>query len=239
MIEGLSFKPKNNNDYFVRNFDFIGEKPNICPFCLYGIDPIFMGAHMEIIDDEDYLFIVWKCPKCREIFLTKYKSEINMQTGNENWYCTIVGNFCSEEYKPTDEIKTISPRFCAVFNEAIIANSFGLTEIAGGGFRKALEILIKDYVIHVSPEKEQSILKGDLYKIIEENLKYITSGIASDDLEFISNVRKIGNSKVHYVDKYGDEDMERIKEYIFIIVNTIQNKLKIEKTNKKYNINCK
>ena len=44
-----------------------------------------------------------------------------------------------------ENIKKLSSNFCEIFNQAYVAELMKLNEIAGIGYRKALEFLIKDY----------------------------------------------------------------------------------------------
>jgi hypothetical protein len=44
-------------------------------------------------------------------------------------------------------ISKVSPDFCAIYEEAFKAEQYSLLLVAGPGYRKALEFLIKDYII--------------------------------------------------------------------------------------------
>lgn len=43
------------------------------------------------------------------------------------------------------EIQEISPSFVKIYNQALAAEELNLSEIAGMGYRKSLEFLIKDF----------------------------------------------------------------------------------------------
>ncbi|MEK0405122.1 hypothetical protein WNX62_16005, partial [Lactiplantibacillus plantarum] len=49
------------------------------------------------------------------------------------------------------QISDISPRFVSVYTQSFKAERIGLAELAGMGYRKALEMLVKDYAIHKFP----------------------------------------------------------------------------------------
>lgn len=58
------------------------------------------------------------------------------------------------------EIKNISPRFIEIYNQSEMTGCLGLNEVAGCGFRKSLEILIKDYcIVHLS--HNEKIIKNE------------------------------------------------------------------------------
>lgn len=53
-------------------------------------------------------------------------------------------------------IKTFSLKFIEIYNQALKAEAIELNEISEMGFRKALEFLIKDYVILRKPDKAEN-----------------------------------------------------------------------------------
>lgn len=64
-------------------------------------------------------------------------------------------NFKEREFDA--KLKKVSPQFVKVYNQALKAEEFSLDEIAGLGYRKALEFLIKDFAIYNNPEKAEWI----------------------------------------------------------------------------------
>lgn len=87
-----------------------------------------------------------------------------------------------------------------------------LDEIAGLGYRKALEFLIKDFAIHEHPDEEESIKAKPLAKCIKS---YITN-------ENITTLAErsawIGNDEAHYIRKQEDRDVSDMKAFIQAIV---------------------
>ena len=83
-----------------------------------------------------------------------------------------------------------------------------LNEIAGIGYRKALEFLIKDYCIDKNKEQEEKIKKEPLSQVI-------TNYILSDKIKnFAKASIWIGNDETHYVRKYEDKDIKDLKRFI-------------------------
>jgi len=77
----------------------------------------------------------------------------------------------------------ISPDFCKIYQQALVADQHELTEITGIAFRKAFEILVKDYAAYLNQNvNKQEILKLSLKQTID---KYFKS------TEFESIFRKI------------------------------------------------
>ena len=70
-----------------------------------------------------------------------------------------------------DNIGNISPSFCEIYNQAYTAEQTDLNEIAGMGYRKALEFLIKDYCIYKNKSEEENIKNSLLGQVINNHMK--------------------------------------------------------------------
>ena len=69
----------------------------------------------------------------------------------------------TSERKEFDErILKMSPRFVEIYNQSQKAEQSELTEICGMGYRKALECLIKDYLLNVKKMGEEEVLSMQL-----------------------------------------------------------------------------
>jgi hypothetical protein len=114
-------------------------------------------------------------------------------------------------------IQQISPQFSVVYRQASDAESYGLDQVAGVGFGKALEFLIKDYAKRENPAKGDAIEKTPLATVIRDNIS--DSAIRdSSDL-----ARWLRNDETHYVRKYAGKDIQDLKRLIAIAVALIQN----------------
>lgn len=123
------------------DFSYILEEPlseGECPVCGKGIQ---YNCDQDV-DYGDLLVQVCRCPLCSEVFVLVY--EVN----NDGDYISKAKyppkNFIKEV---PESIKDISSRFLTVYDQSERAYNNGLFEICGVGYRKALEILIKDYLI--------------------------------------------------------------------------------------------
>jgi len=116
-----------------------------------------------------------------------------------------------------ETINNISPGFVKIYNEAFAAEQMSLMEVCGVGYRKALEFLIKDYVIvGKEPEVIENIKKMQLAQCIEN---YVT------DLN-VKNVSKravwLGNDETHYVRKWEEKDVQDLKGLIRLTIRWIE-----------------
>ena len=122
-------------------------------------------------------------------------------------------------------ITSISPSFSAIYNQAYHAEQANLDQICGVGYRKALEFLIKDYLI--SKEKDEKVV---------ENIKnkFLNNCIQEDvQNENIKNVAKravwLGNDETHYTRKWADKDVSHLKQLIELTIRWIENEVETER----------
>lgn len=105
-------------------------------------------------------------------------------------------------------VSAVSPAFIEIYNQSKAAEEYGLDHIAGMGYRKALEFLIKDFAIRSDPEKEEKIKSETLGACIK---KYI-------DDKYVKQTAKatswIGNDETHYQRLNEDKDISDLKRYL-------------------------
>ena len=112
-------------------------------------------------------------------------------------------------------IGEISPTFATIFAQANSAEDHQLDDIAGPGYRKALEFLIKDYGISLNAEKEATIKKSDLMYVIKNFL-------TGDSLPLVSSrAAWLGNDETHYERRWIDKDLTDLKKHIEATVHFI------------------
>lgn len=186
--------------------------PDHCPICNVGVNPHFITAlTCSKEEDVDALFV---CPKnnCKKMFIASYKHSFQTRT----YYLKTVLPSSPKPVSVVEEVANISPQFAEIFSQASQAGAYGLEEIAGVGFRKSLEYLIKDYCTLQHPDKEDDIKKRPIAQVIEN---FVTN-------ENIKQCAKraiwLGNDETHYVRKWVEKDINDLKLLLRITVNWIQ-----------------
>lgn len=107
-----------------------------------------------------------------------------------------------------DLIVDTSSRFVDLYNQAYAAEQLGSLDLAGAGYRNALEVLIKDFAINVLGEDESVVSKKKLYKAIEDYYPHPnTAGLPQV-------VRDLGNDYTHYQKNYSETDFAIFKAYL-------------------------
>ena len=181
------------------------QSPSNCPMCnsVTQIEPLNNWLIQK--DDENAeLFSFYFCSKCEKFFIGHYEV-LYYQTTN------LISFSPKKSYNTKDFpklIKELSPDFCEIYNQAYIAQQQGLTKISGIGYRKALEFLVKDYVIFLNPNESVNIKSLNLSSCIS---KYIES---SQIKSLATAATWIGNDETHYIKKNLDYNIEDMLVFI-------------------------
>jgi hypothetical protein len=97
------------------------------------------------------------------------------------------------------------------------AEAFGMRHIAGMGFGKALEFLVKDFAIKHNKDEEEEIKGALLSKCIKLYIK------DENTKEVAEKAAWLRNDEAHYVRKWEDKDINDLKVLLALIVNAIEN----------------
>jgi hypothetical protein len=152
-----------------------------------------------------------------------------------------------------ENVKKLSPKFYPIFNEAKVIENLGFQESAGMLYRKVLEILVKDFLIKILPEKENLILNNtigaiikDFYSIKDNELNTTNKEKHKEIFEklenlkslfkIISNTFQIGNDFSHYERRLLSFYSSDMKKNIYMIIDYINLQIEEEKINDKKNV---
>jgi hypothetical protein len=205
--------------------------PDVCPICHRGILATLVAAVIVNPDRPTArLQIVFQCPidGCGNLFVGTYyrieilrlQRQVRVRGGDSGYYAlTEVAPRTAEEQVFNDLIQDLSPNFIEIYNQAITAETMGLTQIVGGGLRKALEFLVKDFVIGQHPDQEEEIRAAFLGNCINQYLE------DQNVRECARRAAWLGNDEVHYTRRWEDRDIEDLKRLIRLTVNWIENVL--------------
>lgn len=182
-----------------------------CPFCHSSIVPNYLFL------DGSILFA--SCPN------NSCKSHFIIVPDNSGYFVNILPNSIPVKKEFSEIITSISPSFSDIYNQAYHAEQVSLDQICGVGYRKALEFLIKDYLI----SKEQ-----DNAKIENIKSKFLNNCIQDDvQNENIKNVAKravwLGNDETHYIRKWADKDVSHLKQLIELTIKWIESEVETER----------
>lgn len=198
-------------------FDLHGE-PDICPLCHRNIVTDLLSAHRTGLAQ---IQAVYQCPNslCRQLFIGVYPKS---STTHRYALQSLKPKSAREADLPS-EIKELSPSFEKIYSQAIQAEASGLDEIAGTGYRKSLEFIIKDFCISRVPEREDQIKNKFLGNVINED-------IDSPQLKAVAKKATwLGNDESHYVKKFESEDLTAMKRFISAVIHWVEMELITDK----------
>jgi hypothetical protein len=124
----------------------------------------------------------------------------------------------------TETISKISPDFCVIYDQAQKAEQYKLLLVAGPGYRKALEFLVKDYIIGQLKEPDPQKLAAEKAAVEKTLLgTCIKNYIKSDQIkEIAKRAAWLGNDETHYVRKWEDKDLNDLKKLISLTLHWIE-----------------
>ncbi len=190
-----------------RKFD---KTPNECPHCHRTILPQSLSG-VYCNESRSEIFFVCVHPECQRGFLGIYvKNDAGVHCLKE----TSIGTLTTSEF--TSNILNLSPKFDSIYNQVNQAECFHLNEIAGIGYRKAIEFLIKDYLISLHPEKTEEIKGKFLGSCIKDDVKDARIKAVA------SRAVWLGNDETHYVRIWESKDLEDLKKLIELTLHWIE-----------------
>jgi hypothetical protein len=197
-----------NRSINVQNHGYKVEVPDACPVCHRHSEMEFVRG--DVIDKGAGAQTIFRCAYvgCRQFFFCYYGP------------VPAPALIAVRPIKPaastfSDAVEAISPTFIQVFREADEAAQNGLSQIAGPGYRKSFEFLIKDYAKALAPTKG-----------VEIESKF--SGVVVN--EYIADARIqavakrclwLGNDETHYLKKWTSHDLTDLVALIKLVAHWI------------------
>ena len=136
--------------------------PHICPHCNREVGMRLTGIVDGPMDNGiQVLLFGFQCPSCYELTIGRYYPSGRVFTPAH----TFSGKpylYPQQEFQETtftEEIYEKFPRFPVIYNQAEKAEHYGCVDIAGAGYRKAAEILIRDFACLMLPNEKEIFSK--------------------------------------------------------------------------------
>ncbi|ELV8773045.1 DUF4145 domain-containing protein [Vibrio harveyi] len=184
------------------------EYPDKCPIC---------HRHSEIItrnklrSSNDSMQVVFQCAYqgCQSYFIGYYESIFSSELAS-------LKPQRAELSSIPESVCNLSPNFVAIYREAEEAQSHGLTQIAGPGYRKAFEFLIKDYAKSLRPEESDKIESWFSGKVLNEF-------VADPRIQAVGKrALWLGNDETHYLKKWANHDLTDLITLIRLAINWVE-----------------
>lgn len=187
-----------------------------CPQCGVSLLPVVLHG-VEVSDDSgmpDKVFLLNYCPSCKECFISRHVPDI---MPNDGYSFDSAAPKHAQTVDWGQIIDNVSPTFVEIYNQSVTAEATNLDQIAGVGYRKALEFLIKDYLISLTQDSDKitAIKNKFLGKCINED-------IDNPQLKIVaSRAAWLGNDQTHYEQRFDDRDISDLKRMIRLTVHWI------------------
>jgi hypothetical protein len=196
----------------------VDKFPAVCPICRHNIaaDNIFQEFACE-----DWLELFFRCSniECLRSFIAFYSLDSSNTADETAQVFNLKVSFpvLPIERPVTSQIASISPSFAAIYAQAQAAEDQGLDELAGIGFRRSLEILLKDYCVSIAKTPEDAYKVGKMPH--HEFLRKYSKGDRPS--KTILLLEWIGEDGFDYERRWVGENVLKLKQAISVIENVI------------------
>lgn len=196
--------------------DFNIRKPRYCPICSTPQEGRREDSKLWALGNGKYYgTVMYTCNSCNKRYLATYDLDVPSKTGKFSSFHPAL----AVEYE-NDLLEPVSQKFINAYSQALRAEHAGDIDLAGMGYRKALECLLKDFAITELGVDISAVEKLSVYDVIG---KYYDNDIqVSADV-----VRILGNDYTHYESKHPETDFNVLKRYMDIFVALIETKVLI------------
>lgn len=230
-LKSLDMSQEIINAVHYTNYSSKIRVPTLCPYCGVSNNPITELIGFKKVGYYIICAYIHRCTSCQKYHYTvqKYSNSLAID---------MLMIYPETSYTKFDGvISKTSEKFIDIYQQAELAESHNCYELAGMGYRAALEVLIKDYALNVLHDNKQYIEKLTLNDAIQHYFK----GKGHEMDKITANVVRInGNNFVHW-DKPEDfnskEALDTLKEYFNIFLWVITAKIKTKNIINKYDKN--
>lgn len=207
----------------------IYELPTFCPRCRKNAIPKILGPVSIYVDDDGpgewVVGVPLTCGRCQRGYVAEYSGGHYTGTDYDDdlEYMGTVPE--AEPHVSVSEALTkISPSFAKVYDEAVAAQATGLEELSGAGYRRALEFLVKDYLISKEPGKAAQFRRMPLAVCIRDHINL------PEVQDLAKEAVNIGNDFVHFT-QYGKREVQELRGLINLVWRWIelQEEVRIER----------
>lgn len=199
----------------------VDKYPDVCPHCRHANEPTPYQGHLCATNRS--LYVPFRCRKseCDHLFVGVYRPIIQVNRSELYMLKRLFPTNPAEE--AFDEVITsISPSFVNIYNQALAAEQYNLSDIGGVGYRKALEFLIKDYLINAKNKDRAEIEKEFLGACITKHI----------DNQQVKTVAEratwLGNDETHYTRVWEDKDVQDLKGLIRLVLYWVESEKNTE-----------
>lgn len=192
------------------------DEPGICPICNTSFGGQFVSAYSLPQNDNLTIYSTYLCKACSNCFFALYQG---YHLGTKRLVNLLPHGQQSKDFSKF--IKALSPNFVKIYNQSLNAENYGLDEVCGLGYRKALEFLVKDYLIFLNQENSESIAMASLGSLIKNQIQNKNIKILAERCAWL------GNDEAHYIRKHENYDVQDLKRFLNAMITYIDSELTV------------
>ncbi|WP_117161326.1 DUF4145 domain-containing protein [Paraliobacillus sp. X-1268] len=201
------------------------DEPRQCMHCSNTGTQILLDCFETNGRHDNYQGIaLFSCPLCGSTsvhFMNYWGGEVDYLSSFET-----IPPLEVEHLELSWTIQVKFPSFCKIYSQSEKAEMENLDQIAGMGYRKALEFLVTDYLIAYPVEG----VKSDWLKDPKTTLGNKISKIPNQRIQKLAKaISFIGNDETHYTRQHPEHDINSIKAFVRVLISEIQNEVEYEK----------
>jgi hypothetical protein len=203
----------------------IDRFPDKCPICHHNVAPVMLLATMKEPVTDREAQVLFLCPRhaCQHVFIGNYSNPARrgMPYQTDPVYLVSCVPRTAEKIAFGKEINAVSLSFCTIMQQVEHAQTMELDQLTGIGLRKALEFLVKDFLMSQTEDQKEreEIAKTMLGPCIEQ---YVAD---TKIKQCAKRAAWLGNDETHYIRKWEDKDITDLKTLIRLTVIWIESVL--------------
>lgn len=218
----LSYYDEDENKVTQVESEYI-QTPRICNHCRQTGEQLAVGGVL-LYGEEDLAdgIIFTACQHCRNTSMHYIK---HITSTNGGGYYEVDKSFPNVREATSDVPEYVVknfPDFMKIYEQAQEAEKKDLDQLAGMGYRKAIEFLITDYLIKHpvdGAEKEwlenpKTSLSAKINKLDNARIKKIAKAISY-----------LGNDETHYSRRHPEYGIDKLKAFIRVFLSDLENDL--------------
>lgn len=218
----------DENKTFPEEVEF--EEPRQCMHCNQtGVQNFINGILTKGRHDQYSGIAFFTCSLCASTtihFLVRYT--VDMRGYSRPVYQSVQTIPTKKEgiENISSDIQDEFPEFFEIYLQSKEAEKESLNQIAGMGYRKALEFLVTDYLLKYPVlEAPQEWLKDP-----KTSLSNKISKIQSNRMQTLAKaVSFLGNDETHYTRRHPEHDIESMKAFINVLLSEVNNEIEFKK----------
>lgn len=205
-------------------------EPRQCMHCNQtGVQTFITGIKTVGKHDEFSSISLYTCPLCGST-TTHFSihwdpEEMQIDYDGHQSHKTMPSKKTKPEYI-SNYFQVEFPDFTNIYLQAEQAQEAGLDQIAGMGYRKALEFLVTDYLMKFPVDgidqewltSPKTTLGNKISKIPGNRIQVLAKAISY-----------LGNDETHYSKQHPEHDIDSIKAFIRVLVSEIDNEIEFQR----------